>query len=119
MAFLDRLHLKTFFAIFVVGSRHWPGQSRGLDPALTHSSRSDAAAQAFHCPIDIFSHPQDKHSFPNSAAASFPTLLSTGEATSAVLGPALSSPVQERDALTGASPVQGHKDDEGSEASFI
>lgn len=67
-------------------------------------------------PKDIFGHSRVKHSFPTWAATSFPTLLSTGEATSAVLSPALGSLVQERD---GASPMQGHEENEGSEASFI
>lgn len=58
-------------------------------------------------PKDVFGHLQVKHSF-----------LSTSEDTSAVLGPAPGSPVHERDALTGASPMQGHEGNEGSEATF-
>ncbi|GAB0204181.1 mitochondrial enolase superfamily member 1 [Grus japonensis] len=39
------------------------------------------------------------------------SLLSTGKAITGVLCPVLRSPVQERDGLTGPSPVKGHKDD--------
>ena len=45
-------------------------------------------------------------------------LLSTGGATLGLWSPVLGSPVQERYELTGASPVKGTEDDEGTGASL-
>lgn len=87
--------LENYFHCFVMDTEYWPRAGPSTYPLLRVRCSHTGLWLATESPKDVFGHPKVKHIFPAPAASS-PALLSAGEATSAVLGPALGCPVQER-----------------------